>query len=167
LRVGCPIRRSRDQRLLASPPGLSQRATPFIASQCQGIHQMPFLRSFPGVTSATPDKTRHSQGQKPLPPITDPRTTTIAPGVTLYSREDTLPQRQVNILPAPTALIPSNLIEIAEGPAADAKRTRHPPRSHSLHPVKEHCLQPKPATIWYFHDRVKTPSHDATVPLSR
>jgi hypothetical protein len=39
--VGCPIRRSRDQRLLASPPGLSQRATSFIASQCQGIHQMP------------------------------------------------------------------------------------------------------------------------------
>jgi hypothetical protein len=39
--VGCPIRKSRDQRLLASPPGLSQRATSFIASQCQGIHQMP------------------------------------------------------------------------------------------------------------------------------
>ena len=41
--VGCPIRKSRDQRLLASPPGLSQRATSFIASQCQGIHQMPFV----------------------------------------------------------------------------------------------------------------------------
>ena len=40
-RVGCPIRRSRDQRSLASPPGFSQRATSFIASQCQGIHQMP------------------------------------------------------------------------------------------------------------------------------
>jgi hypothetical protein len=40
--VGCPIRRSRDQRSLASPPGFSQRATSFIASQCQGIHQMPF-----------------------------------------------------------------------------------------------------------------------------
>ncbi len=40
-RVGCPIRRSADQRLLASPRGLSQRATSFIASQCQGIHQMP------------------------------------------------------------------------------------------------------------------------------
>ena len=41
--VGCPIRRSRDQRSLASPPGLSQRATSFIASQCQGIHQMPLI----------------------------------------------------------------------------------------------------------------------------
>ncbi len=38
---GCPIRRSRDQRSLASPPGFSQRATSFIASWRQGIHQMP------------------------------------------------------------------------------------------------------------------------------
>ena len=44
-RVGCPIRRSRDQRSLASPPGFSQRAASFIASQCQGIHQMPFFRA--------------------------------------------------------------------------------------------------------------------------
>jgi hypothetical protein len=41
-RVGCPIRISRDHRSLASPPGFSQRATSFLASQCQGIHQMPF-----------------------------------------------------------------------------------------------------------------------------
>ena len=43
LRVGFPIRKSADQRVLAPPRGLSQRATSFIASQCQGIHQMPFL----------------------------------------------------------------------------------------------------------------------------
>jgi hypothetical protein len=53
--VGCPIRRSRDQRLLASPPGLSQRATSFIASQCQGIHQMPLLR-----LSASPNGKDHA-----------------------------------------------------------------------------------------------------------
>ena len=46
-RVGCPIRRSRDHRSLASPPGFSQRATSFIASQCQGIHQMPFFACSP------------------------------------------------------------------------------------------------------------------------
>ena len=40
--VGCPIRTSTDQRLLAAPRGLSQRATSFIASWCQGIHRMPF-----------------------------------------------------------------------------------------------------------------------------
>jgi hypothetical protein len=42
--VGCPIRRSPDQSLLAAPRGLSQRAASFIASQCQGIHQMPLRR---------------------------------------------------------------------------------------------------------------------------
>ena len=45
LRVGCPIRISTDQRLLAAPRGFSQRATSFIASWCQGIHRMPFLYS--------------------------------------------------------------------------------------------------------------------------
>jgi hypothetical protein len=46
-RVGCPIRRSPDQSLLAAPRGLSQRATSFIASWRQGIHQMPLLSSTP------------------------------------------------------------------------------------------------------------------------
>ena len=41
--VGFPIRRSWDRRLLAPPPSISQRATSFIASQRQGIHQMPFV----------------------------------------------------------------------------------------------------------------------------
>ena len=40
--VGCPIRISTDQSLLAAPRGFSQRATSFIASWCQGIHRMPF-----------------------------------------------------------------------------------------------------------------------------
>jgi hypothetical protein len=44
-RVGCPIRISTDQRLLAAPRGFSQRATSFIASWCQGIHRMPFSYS--------------------------------------------------------------------------------------------------------------------------
>ena len=39
--MGCPIRRSEDPRALAPPLGFSQRATSFIASRCQGIHQMP------------------------------------------------------------------------------------------------------------------------------
>ena len=43
--MGCPIRISTDQRLLAAPRGFSQRATSFIASWCQGIHRMPFLYS--------------------------------------------------------------------------------------------------------------------------
>jgi hypothetical protein len=38
--VGFPIRKSADQSLFATPRGLSQRTTSFIASQRQGIHQM-------------------------------------------------------------------------------------------------------------------------------
>ena len=47
--VGCPIRISTDQRLLAAPRGFSQRATSFIASWCQGIHRMPLSYSDPVV----------------------------------------------------------------------------------------------------------------------
>jgi hypothetical protein len=43
-RWGFPIRKSTDQSLLAAPRSLSQRATSFIASQCQGIHEMPLRR---------------------------------------------------------------------------------------------------------------------------
>ncbi len=52
--VGFPIRKSPDQSLLAAPQGLSQRATSFIASRCQGIHQMPFSRL--RITSMRRDK---------------------------------------------------------------------------------------------------------------
>ena len=41
--MGFPIRKSEDQSLFAAPPGLSQRTTSFIASQRQGIHQIPLL----------------------------------------------------------------------------------------------------------------------------
>ena len=42
-RPGFPIRKSRDQRLRAAPPGLSQLATSFIAGLYQGIHLAPLL----------------------------------------------------------------------------------------------------------------------------
>ncbi len=42
--LGCPIRTSADQSLLAAPRGFSQPITSFIASWHQGIHQMPLLR---------------------------------------------------------------------------------------------------------------------------
>jgi hypothetical protein len=42
--VGCPIRKSMDQRSFSPPHGLSQSITSFIASCCQGIHQTPFSR---------------------------------------------------------------------------------------------------------------------------
>ena len=41
---GCPIRMFTDQSLFAAPHDFSQRTTSFIASQCQGIHQMLLSR---------------------------------------------------------------------------------------------------------------------------
>src|SRR5450432_3213043 len=58
-RVGCPIRISTDQRLLAAPRGFSQRATSFIASWCQGIHRMPFLYSISRSRPEGRDLTMH------------------------------------------------------------------------------------------------------------
>ena len=68
-RVGCPIRRSTDQRLLAAPRGFSQRATSFIASWCQGIHRMPLLYSILR-TAALRDTSRSAavhHARKPSP----------------------------------------------------------------------------------------------------
>ena len=52
--------------MLASPPGFSQPATSFIASQCQGIHQMPFsLRLITASPSPAMPHHRRAQGQTP------------------------------------------------------------------------------------------------------
>ena len=112
--VGCPIRRSRDQRSLASPPGFSQRAASFIASQCQGIHQMPFLALDPGVLPRntvrrkTPRKTAAHRAQpQPCRPGRDPAAT---------SHQDTSPDTSSRLPGHPC-----------------------PPRSHklSLHPINQ------------------------------
>ena len=67
---GFPIRKSADQSLLTAPHGLSQRATSFIASRCQGIHQMPLLHLIPTARPAqgrTPWKGEHPRHEKPEP----------------------------------------------------------------------------------------------------
>ncbi len=83
--VGCPIRISTDQRLLAAPRGFSQRATSFIASWCQGIHRMPFFHS---------KSRRHAQEQT-LPPACWPhldRTDDRPYLITRYNRSN-VPER--------------------------------------------------------------------------
>ncbi len=57
LRPGFPIRISADQSLLAAPHGFSQRVTSFIASQHQGIHQMPLLTLDTTHTEANTERT--------------------------------------------------------------------------------------------------------------
>jgi hypothetical protein len=52
--VGFPIRKSADQSSFAAPRGLSQRTTSFIASQRQGIHQIPFRHLIALIVDAHP-----------------------------------------------------------------------------------------------------------------
>jgi hypothetical protein len=66
-RVGCPIRKSSDQSLLAAPQGFSQRATSFIASRRQGIHQMPFIHSPPLQTQTKPGTANIPMPTSPQP----------------------------------------------------------------------------------------------------
>ena len=55
---GFPIRKSSDQSLFAAPRSLSQRTTSFIASQHQGIHQMPLSRLIALIINAHPEVSR-------------------------------------------------------------------------------------------------------------
>jgi hypothetical protein len=71
---GFPIRKSADQSLLTAPHGLSQRATSFIASRCQGIHQMPLRRLTRPPVSLGPQGLRStaSAGQNRVQILRDP-----------------------------------------------------------------------------------------------
>src|ERR1700691_1419485 len=55
-KVGFPIRKSADQSSFAAPRGLSQRSTSFIASQHQGIHQMPLSHLIALIINAHPSR---------------------------------------------------------------------------------------------------------------
>jgi hypothetical protein len=55
-KVGCPIRKFPDQSLFAAPRDLSQRTTSFIASQRQGIRQIPFWHLIHARNQKTDDR---------------------------------------------------------------------------------------------------------------
>ena len=116
---GCPIRRSPDQRLLAASRGLSQRATSFIASRRQGIHQMPFV---------------HSRTHHPAPAA---RPTAPPAGA---------PRRRTRIRPAPEkrAAYPcrtraTETIRIAPGPRPRSPKARHHTMSDDRFPSRRQC----------------------------
>src|SRR5580693_6405975 len=131
-RVGCPIRTSRDHRSLASPPGFSQRATSFIASQCQGIHQMPLLALDPRRNICSAAQNRRAQGQDPHG--------------TAASHEDTSPDRSGARLAWATR---QAKLRFADRAHKLALRRAYPPRSHdklSLHPIKQRARTEWPRT---------------------
>jgi hypothetical protein len=124
--VGCPIRRSRDQRSLASPPGFSQRATSFIASWRQGIHQMPLPQRLIAKPVARRDK-----------PRSDDRGQTTEDGMSAasasrrreqrVSHEDTLRKLSADNRQLKASLTPSSLCQ--------RPSRRHPCRQNLLLPI--------------------------------
>jgi hypothetical protein len=133
-RVGCPIRRSRDHRSLASPPGFSQRAASFIASQCQGIHQMPLSCSDP-LRTAGPASRRPAivtgppacpkAGPPPVPPR--PAPSPAGPPAPAQRAEPKAPAR------GDTAAqpFPEDTSRTGYHTRLDTGTVTRPPRSHS------------------------------------
>ena len=91
--VGFPIRTSSDQRLLPSPRSFSQGATSFIASECQGIHQMPFSRLRARTQGQNPRTGYNFSYLRNHPPIhSGPHT-----GASRYGLAGSMTDRTVNI----------------------------------------------------------------------
>jgi hypothetical protein len=65
LEVGFPIRKFLDQSPFAAPQDLSQRTTSFIASQHQGIHQIPLRHLITLIINAHPRHARARSRQRP------------------------------------------------------------------------------------------------------
>ena len=120
--VGCPIRRSADQRVLSPPHGLSQSATSFIASYRQGIHQTPFMR----LIRSRRRRTRIAPARIPEP-LSQPARASCLPGRS----------RSVHRL-GKTA----SAANTPEGAPAEPPHTRDDPQKRlvflSLHDVKDH-----------------------------
>ena len=117
LRVGCPIRRSRDHRSLASPPGFSQRAASFLASQCQGIHQMPFV-ALPLDTAAHSGQPRTDpQGSTPSGPVPASMKTPGTPDARHPPNLPGLPPRSLTTPSSPRQTTPGAAPRAAPNPS--------------------------------------------------
>ena len=123
--VGCPIRISTDQSLLAAPHGFSQRATSFIASWCQGIHRMPFSYSISNASR----QSSHRHQSSVIRPQTgrNMRTSDQAPSLVFYSAQFTTP-----------------LTTITATSGTTLGHTRMPPRSLPVRQITHRSDGPPP-----------------------
>jgi hypothetical protein len=69
--VGFPIRKFTDQSLFAAPHDLSQRTTSFIASQRQGIHQIPLRHLIALIANARRSAAPSTKANLSAPPRTN------------------------------------------------------------------------------------------------
>ena len=70
-KVGFPIRKFTDQSLFAAPHDLSQRTTSFIASQRQGIHQIPLRHLIALIAKARARRRRSEDRRTEKPSLAD------------------------------------------------------------------------------------------------
>ena len=125
---GFPIRRSGSQRVLASRPSLSQRATSFIASQCQGIHQMPLLRFITIYLTVS----RRTQGQNPRD-RQDQAPRTLACSAKTHSLSELFQTRTCE----DTQFLADNQLQLRVTPHPEPIRSPRPFGSHHIHNVKQ------------------------------
>src|SRR5260370_35746859 len=130
------------------PGSTIARISPGLIAACHALHRLSVPRHPPDALK-TLDPWHYISNARQNPPLTGAKTadaghrparTLPAPCVTLL-REDTLPQRRMNIASRHSP------------PASNTKRTRHPPRSQSLHLSKNtpatqpHCRQTDASAI--------------------
>src|SRR5260221_7607146 len=133
---GFPIRRSADQRVLAPPRGFSQRATSFIASQCQGIHQMPL--------NAGSEARHRTQRSRSPSTIAKPRLNTQL-FISYYP-----PGQSTNTIPRTSTGAPKNHVPAARQPPSTASRIlihnvkQQRPEDRITDPIKRSRAQSNP-----------------------
>jgi hypothetical protein len=86
--VGFPIRKFTDQSLFAAPHDLSQRTTSFIASQRQGIHQIPLRHLIALIAKARVGPQRTEDGRQKKPMLFRPPMSAIRLPTALAIRKD-------------------------------------------------------------------------------
>ena len=144
--VGCPIRRSRDQRALAPPPSFSQRATSFIASRYQGIHQMPFSHS----PTSSPQRAKSAQMADVGCPMSDG-----VPARTNRSRPSASCHHTIRIRPS----IGAKTCASAAAPATSPRQ--HQRRFPGARPCGRHplpfCRSRQRPAVTHTHARTRRP----------
>jgi hypothetical protein len=108
---GFPIRKSSDQSVLATPRSLSQPATSFIASQCQGIRQTPLLCLISRfVSEMTILRSSRSKQSRLLRSVSarSVQGTTPTHETAFLPNPSTLPRRQSEDLDFKTSSLPMN-----------------------------------------------------------
>jgi hypothetical protein len=152
--VGFPIRKFSDQSLFAAPQDLSQRTTSFIASQRQGIHQIPLRHLIVLIIKERGGSEQYSVNSEQKKDIPHSRTQSRPMSSNLFDRKDQFCFKHIRepcgqARPTTEMLLPDGgkqTTETGRGSRPDHARrsTRTPPHGERLelfhHPVSTECV---------------------------